>query len=259
MKLIETLKKIGFSDKEAQVYLQLIHLGPQSASVLSRHTKINRTTIYDILESLQERGIAQSIKKSGSTLFSALHPSELIRFLEREKTEMIRKIERQQETVEKALPELISLEGNKTSKPKVTFYEGEKGVREAYEDTLNSENEILAYANVEEMHKGLPHFFPEYYHRRAIEKEIHIKAIMPNNEASLERAQHDKEENRESILIPKEEYPFTPEINIYNNKVLITSWREEMAIMIESKEIADFHRKMHKLCWEKAKDLGTSN
>jgi sugar-specific transcriptional regulator TrmB len=255
MKLIETLKKIGFSDKEAQIYLQLIRLGPQSASVLSRHTKINRTTIYDILENLQERGIAQSIKKSGSTLFSALHPSELIRFLEREKTEMIRKIQRQQETVKGVLSELISLEGTNTTKPKVTFFEGEKGMREAYEDTLNSKDEILAYANVEDMHKGLPHFFPEYYQRRAVENEIHIKAIMPNNKASSDRAKQDEIEDRESILIPKEEYEFTPEINIYNDKVLITSWREKLAILIESKEISDFHRKMYKLCWARAKNL----
>lgn len=255
MKLIETLKKIGLSRKEANIYLQLIHLGTQSASVLSRHTGINRTTTYDILESLQEKGIVQSIKKQGSTLFSALHPSELIRFLEREKTEMVRKIQKQQETIEELLPELISLENATTNKPKVTFYEGEKGMREAYEDTLTAQDEILAYANVKDMHEGLPHFFPEYYHRRAVEKNIHIKAIMPDNEESLNRAKQDKKENRESTLIPAKTYEFSPEINIYNDKVLITSWREKLAIIIESKEIADFHRKMYKLCWDRAKNI----
>ncbi len=255
MKFIELFKNIGFSDKEARVYLQLIHLGPQSASVLSRNTQINRTTIYDILEGLKKRGIVQSLKKNKYTIFKALSSKELVHFLEREKDEAIRKIKKQQNAVEELLPELLSLENPESTRPKVTFYEGENNMREAYEDTLSSTDTILAYANVEEMHKGLPAFFPEYYKRRAIDNKIHIKAIMPGNEMSIDRASKDKKENRESVLISKDEYEFSPEINIYNNKVLITSWREKMAILIESKEIADFHRKMYKLCWERANEI----
>ena len=43
---------------------------------------------------------------------------------------------------------------------------------------------------------------------------------------------------------------FSPEINIYNNKILITSWKEKMAILIESKELADLQRLTFNLLWE---------
>ena len=252
MKLTETLTKIGLSDKEAKVYLQMIHLGEQPASVLSRHTDINRTSMYDILEALKTRGLVQTIQKKSRTLFKALHPNELLQYLEREKTEAVRRLEKQQESIREILPELISLEHPESNRPRVTFYEGEKGMREAYEDTLSAKDGILAYANVEEMHKALPHFFPEYYERRAIEHKIHIKAIMPDNEASKDRAKKDKDENRESRLIPKKDFEFSPEINIYNDKVLIASWIEKIAVIIESKEVADFHRKMYALAWKGA-------
>lgn len=255
MNLAETLQKIGFSDKESKMYLQLIHLGAQPASVISRNAGINRTTTYDILDGLTKKGLVKSVHKKGSTVFEALHPKELISYLEREKNEMIRKIGKQQETVKEVLPALISLEKPSGDKPRVSFYEGEKGMREAYEDTLNSKGEILAYANVEEMHKGLPYFFPEYYKRRGIEKKIHIKAIIPDNDMAVERAKNDKKENRETVLVPKKAFDFSPEINIYNNKVLMVSWREKMAIIIESAEIADFHRKMYRLAWERAKEI----
>lgn len=253
MKLTETLTKIGLSEKEAKVYLQMIHLGEQPASVLSRHSGINRTSMYDILEVLKNRGLVQTIQKKGRTLFKALHPNELLQYLEREKVEAVRRLEKQQESIREILPELISLEHPESSRPRVTFYEGEKGMREAYEDTLTSKGDILAYANVEEMHKALPNFFPEYYERRAIEHQIHIKAIMPDNETSKARAKEDKKENRESILIPNKDFEFSPEINIYNDKVLIASWIEKIAIIIESKEVADFHRKMYALAWKGAK------
>ena len=126
-------------------------------------------------------------------------------------------------------------------------------MRQAYEDTLTSSETILAYANVEDMHKGLPNFFPEYYQRRGVEKKIHIRCIAPDNKTSKDRHKQDKKENREMLLIPEKEYDFSPEINIYDDKVLFASWREKMAIIIKSKEIADFHKKMYALCWEQAK------
>ncbi|EKD63968.1 MAG: transcriptional regulator, TrmB [uncultured bacterium] len=251
--ITDKLKKIGFSDKEAQVYIHLIQLGAQPVSVIASRASINRTTAYDIIESLIKKGLVSSTKKSGATYFKAMDPKQLISYLEREKVEHFKRLEKQQKEIEDVLPELVSLENPQSTKPKVSFYEGEKGMRQAYEDTLTSTEDILAYANVEEMHKALPDFFPEYYYRRAIEKNIHIKAIMPNNKMSAERAKKDKDENRESVLIPKKEYEFTPEINIYDDKVLIVSWTEKMAILIKSKELADFHKKMYKLCWKAAK------
>lgn len=251
--LTEQLKKIGFTEKEALIYTHLIHLGAQPASVIADRTKINRTTTYDIIEALTKKGLLASFKKDGITYFKALDPKELLNYLEREKTEHIKKLEKQQKDIEEILPALISLENPESTKPKVTFYEGEKGMRQAYEDTLTSSEEILAYANVEEMHKGLPDFFPEYYHRRAIEKNIHIKCIAPDNRISKERKQQDKKEKRETILVPKSKYDFSPEINIYDDKVLFASWREKMAIIIKSKEIADFHKKMYRLAWKTAK------
>lgn len=255
--ILETLRKIGFSEKEAKVYMQLIRLGAQPVSTIAQKAEINRTTTYDIITTLTRKGLISSIKKGSATYFKALDPKNLLNYLEREKVEQTKKIEKQQKEISALLPALISLENPESTKPKVTFYEGEKGMRQAYEDTLTSSETILAYANVESMHEGLPNFFPEYYQRRGVEKKIHIKAICPDNKTSKERHKKDKAENRESILIPANEYDFSPEINIYDDKVLYASWREKMAIIIKSKEIADFHKKMYKLCWAQAKKIKT--
>lgn len=233
--------------------MHLIRLGPQPASTLSEKAEINRTTTYDIIESLTKKGLLSSTRKGSITCFKALDPKELMNYLEREKVEHVKTIEKQQREIETLLPALISLENPESTKPKVAFYEGEKGLRQAYEDTLTSSETILAYANVEDMHRGLPNFFPDYYERRGKEKKIHIKAIFPDNKISRERHKKDKSENRESVLIPKEKYDFSPEINVYDDKVLYASWREKMAIIIKSKEIADFHKQMFKLCWAQAK------
>jgi hypothetical protein len=66
----------------------------------------------------------------------------------------------------------------------------------------------------------------------------------------------DTEEKRESVLVPKETFSFHPEINIYNDKVMIASWREQLGIIIESAEIADAMKKTFELAWIGAKTLG---
>ena len=65
----------------------------------------------------------------------------------------------------------------------------------------------------------------------------------------------DKAEMRETALVPPDKYYFSPEINVYDNKVMIASWREKLGIIIESSEIADAMKKIYELAWAEAKRL----
>ncbi len=246
--LQKILHKIGLNEKEIKIYLASLSFGSQPASVIAKNTKIARPTVYDIFKNLIKKGLASKTEKHGGTYFQVLPPENLIRYLEREHEKISRDFEQNKKEVEDLLPVLKSLQNPLSSKPKVKFFEGEKGVMEAYEDTLKSRENIRAYANVEEMYKGLPKFFPDYFKRRT-EAGIFIHTICPDNEKSIERKSYDQVELREIRLIDKEKYEFSPEFNIYDNKVMIASWREKMAILIESEEIADFHKKMFDLLW----------
>ena len=138
------------------------------------------------------------------------------------------------------------------------FYEGKEGLIEVYEDTLTSHEPIRVYATIEDMHRALPNYFPEYYRRRAA-KGIFARGIIPKTPAAIERVKHNKEEARETALIPADKYYFSPEICIYDNKVMIASWREKLGIIIESSEIADEMKNIFELAWAEAKRLEKEN
>ena len=248
MRYLEILEELGFSDKESAVYLALLAVDSATVAEIAKKAEIQRTTSYEILDGLLQRGLVSKYKKHKKIYFSAGDPRRLISYLEREKEESIKKIEIQKSKVTEVMGEFLSLLEPRSTKPKVEFYEGEKGMREAYEDTLNADGEILAYANVETMHEGLPNFFPEYYARR-VEAGVKIKAVMPANAVSLDRAKKDREELRESVILSDEQQTFSPEVNIYNNKMMIASWKEKMAVIIESKELADLQRVIYKIVW----------
>ncbi|MFA4872727.1 MAG: helix-turn-helix domain-containing protein [Patescibacteria group bacterium] len=248
--LLKILADIGFSEKEAKVYLALLALEAATANEIAKKADINRTSAYDVLEILIKRGVVSKYKKKSRTFFNVSDPRKLIAYLEHEKADHEKTIEKQKTAVSVILPELISLQMPLSTRPKVQFYEGEKGMREAYEDTLNAKEGILAYANVETVHAGIPNFFPEYYQRRT-KLGVPIKAIFTENELSRERASHNREELRQTKFLPDASMKFSPEVNIYNNKVLIASWQEKMAVIIESKEYADLMRLTYQLLWDR--------
>jgi len=243
------LNQLNFSEKESKVYLALLELGSAKAKEIYQKTDINRTTVYDICDELLQKGLISKYKKGAGTYFNCMEPKRLLTYLDREQEDQARKIERQKQKASELLPQLISLQNIFSTKPKVQFFEGEKGMREAYEDTLSSQEIILAYANVETMHKGLPNFFPEYYKRRA-KKKIFIRAIVPRNKLSIERSKHNQEEMRDTRFLLADKMTFSPEVNIYNNEMLIASWKEKMAVIIESKELADLQKLIFNLLWE---------
>ncbi len=257
MQYIKVFEQLGFAPSEIKVYTALLELDTATVVEVSKKSGIYRTSCYDVLEHLIKRGLVSKFKKKKKTYFSAGDPRRLLNYLDREKDEFEKQINTKKEQIKEVLPELSSLIHPQSTKPKVAFYEGDKGMREAYEDTLTAKDGILAFANVETVNNGLPNFFPEYYLRRA-KSNIPIKAIFENNDSGRERHSRDAVELRESLVLNETHIHFTPEVNIYNDKMLIASWKEKMAVIIESKELADLQRQMFQLLWKCLKEKKNS-
>ncbi len=242
-----TLQGLGLGAKEARVYVALLEMGRGTVSQIGRRAGLNRTTGYDILDSLFTKGLVTISGKEPKSEYAAEPPEAVLAYLKKEAETMRERISR----AEMLLPEIIAV-ATTQNRPRIKFYEGSDGLKQVYEDTLTSTEPIRAYANVDDMHKGLPNYFPTYYKRRA-EKGIAIRAIVPKTPTGEERGAHDAEEKREIAFVPPKEFYFSPEINIYDNKVMIASWREKLGGIIESAEIADAMKKIYELAWAEAK------
>jgi len=248
--LKKLLLEMDFSAKEADVYLATLALGRGTASKIARAAHVQRTTVYEILSSLFNKGLVTLSGREPKQEYVAESPDMLKEHLANEVKQKRKELKQAELNL---IPQLKSMH-NLANRPKVSFYEGREGLEKVYEDTLTSHEPIRAYASVGDMHVGLPGYFPGYYKRRS-GKGIAIRAIIPNTEAGVERKSFDKSELRETALVPRESFLFSPEINIYDNKVMIASWREKLGIIIESQEIADAMKKVFELAWAEAKRL----
>ena len=245
-----TLQNFGFSEKETDVYIALLELGKGTVTEISRKAGINRTTGYDILNSLTNKSVVMVSGKEPRQEYAAEPPASITSYLKGEAEKISSNIKKSEEII----PDLMLLHSNK-NRPRIRFYEGREGLQHVYENTLTSSETIRAYASVEDVQNTLPNYFPEYYKRRA-NKGIHIRAIFPRTAAALDRHNNDVAEKRETMLVPSDKYNFSPEINIYDNKIMIASWKEKLGIIIESQEIADAMKKTYELAWLGAKSIG---
>lgn len=250
--LSEILEKAGLSKKSVAVYLALLELGRGTVAQISRKAGINRTTGYDILDSLAYQNLVRISGKEPKQEYVAESPDNIITLLEQRLQETQTSLSAAKELV----PKLKSMH-KVDNRPQISFYEGIEGLKRVYEDTLTSSEPIVAYAAYEDMHATLGSYFPDYYLRRAA-RGISIRGIVPNTEASLERVVHNAEERRDIALIPKEMFDITPDIEIYDNKIMIASWRDRLGIIIESAEIAHALKKVFELAWAEAKRLDTT-
>jgi sugar-specific transcriptional regulator TrmB len=246
--LIEELIRFGLSYKEAKVYLSLLEVGTSIVSDIAKKTKTNRSTTYVLLESLVNKGLVSVSEKNKVKLYTPSSPERLIQYLQ----DSVQKYTQLVGVAHGILPELKSIYVGVGPKPKVQFFEGLEGIKTAYEDTLTSKEAIRAYASIESMHNALQDYFPEYYKRRA-SKKINIRAIFPDTKEARERVKYNKEEMREAMLVSSEHYGFSPEINIYDNKIVFMSLVEKFALIIESRELADALKKAFELSWNEAR------
>lgn len=114
----ETLQNLGFSPKEAEVYLAILESGKVSPTDVGKLTGINRTTVYSVAKELMKRGvIAEDL--GGETLYLvARPPSDLEAMVKKEEKQLHEK----KQLVSSAITELTKYAKNtKYSVPKIVF------------------------------------------------------------------------------------------------------------------------------------------
>jgi len=248
--LAQILEQLGLRPEEVDIYLSLLSHGPQSASGLGKTTKVQRTYVYRVCQSLIGRGLVTQAKKPHGTTFAPLSPDHLLTVAEDQKSKAIQA----QTSLDGILPSLKDKYRAIEEKPIITHYEGEKGIIKANLAVLAEKKEILAYLVINKtIDQKMDAFWKKYYTIR-IQDNIHVRAITSNTKEGIEYKKRDKDELRETKLVPKDQFPFAIEKNIVGNKVVFFSTKEGVltATIIENKEIADTERAIFEIAWKQA-------
>ncbi len=240
MDLQEALRKIGLSETEAKIYLALLKKKESTAVQLSKEIEVHRRTIYDNLNILLRRGIANFKIKNGVKYFQATNPESLKIFLE-EKNKILSDI----------LPNLKSFYESDEESPNVNVFVGLEGAKTVVEDAVKSEKNIYWVGG------GLFFFKALKFSRKFIEqkaKKMKMRTVQPNIPEIKDLLPIIKRDNIR--VLPKS---FVSRVGylIYENVVIIGIIQEKeiTTIQIINEDSAKAFTNYFNVMWEMAKPL----
>ncbi|HLC77633.1 MAG TPA: helix-turn-helix domain-containing protein [Candidatus Nanoarchaeia archaeon] len=127
----EVLRGIGLSHNESRVYESLIVLGESSVQKISDKSKVHRRNVYDALNKLIGKGLASELFVNGEKNFKATSPERLLGLLKEK-----------EESVNKALPEMLSRYERIEEKEEAYFYRGIEGFKNYLQDILKTKETV---------------------------------------------------------------------------------------------------------------------
>lgn len=236
--LIQLLLKIGLTEKEAQAYLVCLKVGTNPASVIARHSELNRCTTYSVLESLIKKGLMYQIKKDTIRYFTAVEPRQLMMYLE----EKQRDISFYKNEISMRIAEFDSLRHPNQILPTIKPYSGKTSIKRLYNESLNEPFLLINAQKGRKTH----HFFSQYAPIFLNEKKIIYLTIRESEK--VENIKLTKKQDLTTLpnCIPLE--------LIGKHKLFIIDTKDHYGIEIRQNHIMNAHQKQFHYLWNIEKD-----
>lgn len=241
---INKLRQFGLSEKEAKAYVASLELGEANIQSIANKTKIRRTSVYDTIQSLINKGLISTHIKKKRRYYTALDPRDLVQ-----------KMEERKQSLSSIIPELLSITNYLQKKPRIRFFEGEEGIRDIYQDTLKyPKSKMYAWVSDQVWKIFDEKFLNEYIENRA-RKEIFAFVIAPNSPRMVnDYKPKDQKCFRKTITEEDKSFLVDAEIDLYGDRNIgIMIFGENIGIVIESKKLYNTLKSVFVTQW---KNLG---
>lgn len=234
------LKEWGLTDKEIAVYVTLLPLGNVNLQEVARRVDFPRTTVYNTLHYLVQKGLVSTITKNRIMYFEAVDPKKFLDTLEHRK-----------KLVESVLPELAALKNLHTDTSSVEIYQGTNGLFTILSDVLSVQQPTYYFGSYTRSLERLRHL-PEHFRRLRLERKIRARIVIDPYDEPLFHAKEYRKITEMRFLPELKDFPCM--IFIYGKKVAIYTVQGELVGMIIKNEQTAMAMKMiFELYWSRGK------
>jgi len=239
------LQEIGLNEKEAAIYLALLQVDNASVVDLSKKTKINRSTVYVVVEGLMKKGLVTETQIGKKVHYQAESPERLESFVERQKVVF----EERSKRLADIIPQIKGVQREQGQRPVLKYFDGREAALNSNRDFFNTEDkegvgyfmfnrdlieEIFDPKEIQEIQKIRP------------DKNIKGKSIYVATKTTLS-----SNEMTERKKIDGEKYPILCDISMYEDRVqFVTLGKKLSSIFIQSKDVAETLKSLFKLAFD---------
>ena len=243
------LERIGLTKNESLVYMTLLQLGTSKTGAILKRSGLNSGKIYEILESLKEKGIVSESVINRVKHFTAASPVQLLDYLEKKKKEL----QKDEQQVRKLLPDLEKLRKITRKETQAVVYTGFRGLKTAVDEALEgmSTTDTMLAMGVTAHKDARFNIFWKDWSKKRVAKKIKARHIL--SERSEYYTAFKKMRHTEARVLTA----ITPvAIDIFgDDKVLILNYAEPVScILIYDKNTATSFKQFFEQLWKIAKN-----
>ncbi len=239
-KFKQLLTALGLDEQAIRVYTYLFEVGECGVVDLALALALHRPRVYQVIEVLMERGLVIAVTHGKRKKYMAAPPervSDIFAELSKEMND--------------ALPQLSREYRRSKEKPVIVHYEGKAGVTSVFADLVTSSKRGETFYRFSS-EKDLAHtnsYLPRDYRKVRDEKKLERFVITSPRVGKGKKSRME----RAMKYIPEGFDLFDQDVIelIYANKVAFIDLNTESSFVIESAPLADFHKKLFRLLYQK--------
>lgn len=237
----KSLIAMGLTDKEAEIYMAILHAGKVSMTDIAKASHINRTTLYHSLDLLLARGLISKTVRGKRTLYVPEDPERILKDFERRRHAFLSHV-----------PHIERLYQNARHKPNVRLYDGLDGIMKILLEIGSSLLPIDAFFSPEKYFRSIPNKENSEF-LQTIEKNENVLRDLVERDAMAEKFVKDVRRTHgkfHKVKLLPEDFPISIDMLVTGNKVAMISFDHMMGLLIENDEIANFHKSIHAFFWK---------
>lgn len=232
----KVLERLGFSPNETKVYLVLNDHGSTKAGRIAKLAKIDRSSCYNALKLLLEKGLASYVMIGEVKWFQATGPKRLVEF-----------VKEQEEDVQSIVSILDERHKSGKIEGQVRMFKGIKGIRSIFMDIIRTGKDNYVFGSEGQFSKRMPEFALQFMRMK---KEKGFKSYLICRK------------DRWDVDVSKSGHKYLPNVsespavtNIYGDKIAIIIWTDEPeGIIIENAAAAQAYKSYFDVMWKVAKE-----
>ncbi len=242
---IRIIERAGLTEPQAKTYLALLRNGTLTPTKIADITGETRTNTYALLDRLAELNLVEKAEKGKTASFMALPPSNLDLLAEKRRRAAIN----DEQNIKNNISVLTDIFYAHSSIPGAKTYVGEDGIKEILKDTLRSEPSKI-YLIRTAADSAQDDFISRYREARK-KKNIHTYALTPDYPyARRNAAEKDEQLLVHRVMMPRDAYQASVEIDIYGDKVAFVDYGSGgTSTIITSPAIASAMRELFEMTY----------
>ena len=244
-----SLKELGLTESEANLYITSLTLGPTTITSLAEHLHIPRPNVYKGIAGLERYGLAAfSERKRHARTFVVEPPTVLLEKL-REKRNAMANLDQK---LVSAMPNLLAHYHQGETPTKIKLFHGKREWLTLFFELLSeAKDQIHFFGSADAFIELITWEREKEWIAQRVEKGIHINVLLTPGKDALTLKESDPKEKRTTRLY-KGELPFITWFMLYANKVAIWQPQAPLVLLIEDEYIVQMLRSIFDSLWKQA-------